>query len=176
MQIVFSRKYGPAIQSSVGKTKDVISSMLYKSKLPQKGLQPQVNNERGLSNDQTEIVKKHPASWSPIDCWEKKISGKNAICLNWWFNSYDDTGLHRLQLRNLPLRHREDEDPSLKILPVAKLKRIKDKPIICFHFKRSFLDSEHTAFHMTVLRCFQPGAPSINLWYKKLHGEILTAS
>lgn len=71
---VFSRKYGPAIQSSAGKTKDVISSMLYKSKLPQKCLWPEVNNKRGLSNNQTEIVKNHPASWSPIETAEKRKS------------------------------------------------------------------------------------------------------
>lgn len=116
--------------------------------------------ETGLSNDQTEILKNHPASLSPIqrlprreNQWQEWHLFKLVIQFLWWHWPA------QCQLCNLALRDREDTDPLLKMLLAAKMKRIKDKLIICLHFRRKFLG--HWTY-ITVVRCFQPVVPSIS--------------
>lgn len=116
--------------SSPGKTEDVISFTLNKSKPPQKGLWPQLGSYgTGLDNAQTETVETTLLHGLPYrDCQAEKLSGKNAICLKWWCSSCDGTGLHRLQLCNSFLRDRTDWGPLLKMSLLAEVKRNKDNP------------------------------------------------
>lgn len=114
--------------------------------------------EAGLSYDQTEIVKTVVLLGLLYRDWEEKISGKNAIYLNRWYNSYEDIGLCSCAI--WPSETGQMGIPCWKYYWLLNWKASKTSPSFPFTFRGSFLDSEHTAPYTTVLRCFQPAVPS----------------